>query len=214
MKQEKYWDKEVAIFDSIYSHEKNFIGNLLDKIFRWDMYARFDYTMKNSEPIEGKTFLDVGCGTGKFVFEFIRRGAKKIVGLDISQNMIDECEKRAREKGINQKCSFKKTDLLQFDHQEKFDIVIGIGLFDYIKNPLPILNEMQSRCKDKVIVSFPRFWTWRAPVRKFRLGIKGCSVFFFKRKQIATMMNQAGFDDYSIKKTGQLFCVVGLKKSE
>jgi ubiquinone/menaquinone biosynthesis C-methylase UbiE len=41
--------------------------------------------------IEGKTFLEVGCGPCPIGKRLVERGAGKIYGLDISQEMIASC---------------------------------------------------------------------------------------------------------------------------
>src|SRR6266568_3739162 len=108
--QEAYWNSEVAAFDAIYSHRKSRFENWLDQTFRWDMYARFDYTMAHAEPIAGRTFLDVGCGTGRYAIEFARRGAGQVVAIDVSQRMIQESERRAMNASVAERCSFVKSD--------------------------------------------------------------------------------------------------------
>ena len=42
---------------------------------------------------------------------------------------------------------------------------------------------MRELSKDKAILAFPRFWTWRAPVRKVRLNARGCDVYFYTRER-------------------------------
>jgi len=42
-----------------------------------------------NEGIEGKTFLEVGCGPCPIGQKLAKLGAKKIYGLDISSEMID-----------------------------------------------------------------------------------------------------------------------------
>lgn len=212
IKQKHFWNREVNSFDSIYSHEKSRFGNLLDSLFRSDMYERFNYTMRKSEPVAGLSFLDVGCGTGRYSIEFARKNAARVVGLDISETMIDVCRRRATEEKLIDKTSFIQTDLLQFKPDEKFDVSIGIGLFDYIKDPLPVLKEMRECVSDRAIMSFPRFWTWRAPVRKVRLGVKGCGVYFYTKARIEKLLKAAGFESFEIQKVGKLHCVTAFVK--
>lgn len=206
-KQEKYWDKETQGFDSIYSHSKSRFSNWLDAMFRWDMYARFDYTMDSVAPIEGRSFLDVGCGTGLYVLEFARRGARRVVGIDISEKMLEIARQRVFEEHLNERCEFLRTDLLQYQPDAKFDVCVGIGLFDYIRKPLPVLTKMQEVVEDRIIISLPRFWTWRAPVRKVRLALRGCDVFFYTEGHINSLLKDAGFRRYTAETVGQLYCI-------
>ncbi|MBI4790639.1 MAG: class I SAM-dependent methyltransferase [Chloroflexi bacterium] len=206
-KQKEYWDREVGEFDSIYSHGKSKFDNWIDVTFRWDMYARFEYTLKHAEPIAGQSFLDVGCGTGRYALELARRGASRVVGIDIAEKMIEVCSRRSREERLDDRCSFLQSDLLQYLAAAKFDVVIGIGLFDYIGEPLPVFTKMRQVVTDRAIISLPRFWTWRAPVRKVRLALRGCDVFFYTKERIAPLLKQAGFSHYEIEQVGQLYCV-------
>ncbi len=201
--QKNYWNKEASTFDAIYSQKKSKFGT----IFRWDMYARFDYTMENSQPIQNRTFLDVGCGTGYYSLAFAQRDAKKVIGIDISESMVRICQQRAVKEQLGDRCFFIQTDLIGYQPDGKFDVCIGIGLFDYIKEPLPVLTKMRECVQDKVIMSFPRFWTWRAPVRKIRLGLKQCDVYFYTKAKIDSLLKKAGFKRFNIQKIGQLYCV-------
>jgi malonyl-CoA O-methyltransferase len=38
--------------------------------------------------LRGRTILDVGCGTGRYMLETLRRGATRVVGLDLSPQML------------------------------------------------------------------------------------------------------------------------------
>ncbi len=207
LKQKDYWDKKVAEFDSIYSHGKSKFSNWVDTTFRWDMYARFDYTMEHAEPIEGRTFLDIGCGTGRYAIELARRGARQVIGIDIAEKMVRVCEARAREQGVSERSTFVVTDLLAYEPASRLDVCIGIGLFDYIREPLPVMRKMRQVVTDRAIMSLPRLWTWRAPVRRARLALRGCPVFFYSKERIDLLLRQAGFRRYELQQVGQLYCV-------
>ncbi len=206
-KQEQYWDRTVKAFDSIYTHQKSAFANKLDARFRWEMYERFTYTMREANPIEGKTILDVGCGTGLYSIEFAKRKARKVIGIDISSNMLETCSARAREHVVESRTEFIHTDLLHYDPNEKFDLVIGIGLFDYIRRPVEVLARMKEVCKEKVILSFPRNGTWRVPIRKVRLNLQGCDVFFYSFEDIKRYLQDAGYSRFEHVVYGQLYCI-------
>ena len=206
--QRAFWNSEADAFQRIYTHRKSKFANTLDQIFRKDMYERFQFTIANCEPIKGRTFLDVGCGNALYSLELARKGAAKVVGIDIAEVMIGLCKKSADEQNLSDRCTFIQTDLLEYKPESKFDVSFGIGLFDYIRDPLPVLRKMREVSTDKAIMAFPRLYTWRAPVRKVRLTLKGCDVYFYSAARINKLMKDAGFSRHTLTKVGKLYCVV------
>jgi len=171
--QRKYWNNEADAFQRIYTHRKSKLSNVLDSVFRKDMYDRFVFTIKNCEPIADRTFLDVGCGNGMYSFELARKGARRVLGLDISEVMIGLCKAASEEQNLSDRTEFVQTDLLAYSGNERFDVSFGIGLFDYISDPLPVLKKMRELSTDKAILAFPRFWTWRALTAPMRISPAG-----------------------------------------
>jgi 2-polyprenyl-3-methyl-5-hydroxy-6-metoxy-1,4-benzoquinol methylase len=206
--QRAFWNSEADAFQKIYTHRKSRFANTLDRIFRKDMYERYSFTIENCEPIMDRKFLDVGCGNGMYSLELGRKGAAKVVGIDISEVMIDVCLKSSKEQNLSDRCAFIQTDLLDYKPESRFDVSFGIGLFDYISDPLPVLKRMREVSTDKAIMAFPRLWTWRAPVRKVRLARKGCDVYFYSKARIEQLLRDAGFSRQEIVKVGKLYCVV------
>lgn len=210
--QRRFWNNEADTFQKIYTHKKSKFANTLDRVFRKDMYERYEFTIANCEPVANRKFLDVGCGNGLYSLELARRGAKKVVGIDIAEVMVDLCKRSSVAESLDDRCTFIQTDLLEWDNPEPdIDVSFGIGLFDYISDPLPVLKRMRELSKDKAIMAFPRLWTWRAPVRKVRLTMKGCDVFFYSKARIDELMKQAGFSRHTLTKVGKLYCVVAYR---
>jgi SAM-dependent methyltransferase len=210
-RQSLYWSRESSAFENIYTGNKSPFLVFLDKVFRKDMFERFQFTIKNCEPCRGKTFYDIGCGNGIYSIELAKRGAEKVIGLEISNKMILLSRKNAKDTKCDNICSFVLSDPLSYKSEIVTDTAIGIGLFDYIKDPFPVLKKMNELVKDKVIISFPRLWTWRAPIRKIRLSLKGCDVHFYSKTKIKKLLIQAGFPIFEIHKIGKLFCVIARK---
>ena len=47
-----------------------------------------DEIVKNTN-LEGKSILDIGCGTGDFIEEIVKLRAKKVTGIDISSAVLN-----------------------------------------------------------------------------------------------------------------------------
>jgi 2-polyprenyl-3-methyl-5-hydroxy-6-metoxy-1,4-benzoquinol methylase len=206
--QGEYWSREAEVFDAIYSGKKNKFLTVLDRIFRKAMYDRFNLTIRQSEPIYQKTFLDVGYGTGTFSLELARRGAKRVTGIDVAPGMIDICRSRAKQEKLTHNTSFILSTILDLPVDERFDVTIGMGLLDYIKEPLPELTRMRKLTKGKVMLSFPILWNWRTIPRKIRLRLKGCPVYFYTKRRIRKLLNQAGFKRIIFKPMGPMYFVI------
>jgi 2-polyprenyl-3-methyl-5-hydroxy-6-metoxy-1,4-benzoquinol methylase len=206
--QSDFWDKYSKDFHAIYTHDKSGFQNLIDRVFRWDMYERYKFTIKQSQPISGKTVFDVGCGSGIYSMAFARLGAKKVTGIDYSKKMIELASKQLNKEKLQGNCEFQVSDIMNYETDLKFDISIAMGLFDYIKDPKPVLIKIRELTREKIIISFPRVNTLRAPVRKIRLMMKNLDVYFYSKSQLISLFDFMNIDDYNIEKIGKLYCVV------
>jgi ubiquinone/menaquinone biosynthesis C-methylase UbiE len=70
--------------------------------------------------------LDVCCGTGAALLHLKPLVRKRLVGLDMSQGMLDEA--RARVPGAE----FMRGDALQMTYENEFDVVTCVGAFGHI----------------------------------------------------------------------------------
>jgi len=206
--QNEYWSREAQNFDAIYSHKKSKLAVFMDKLLRRAMFDRFSFTLEQSESITGKTFLDVGCGTGLYCLELARRGAKKVVGIDVSEMMIEICRKRAKDEGLVYSTEFVTCDIIKFSSNHRFNITIGMGLLDYIKKPAKTLKRIRELTDGKVMLSFPILMSWRTLPRIIRLRLKRCPVFFYTSRQVQRLLTEAGFTKIRIRPMGPMYFVI------
>jgi len=81
-----------------------------------------------AEVKEGDEILDCACGTGDLTFAFAKTNAKRIIGSDFTQEMLDVAETKLRD--TSGRVSFQQADAmaLPFD-DESFDVVsIAFGI--------------------------------------------------------------------------------------
>ncbi len=197
-------------FDAIYTGEKGLFSQWLDKIFRWDMYERFNLTIKECGDVRGKRILDIGCGSGRYTISLARMGANEVVGIDFAESMLKIANDLVKKEGCADRCQFISGDFIQHEFDKAFDISLAIGVFDYIEKPMPFLARMQQLTLEKVIMTFPSKRTFRRPIRKIRLAIKGCPVYFFSQREIEDMLVSCGYHDITIKAVGKIFFVTAI----
>ena len=108
-----------------------------------------------NEDITGKSFLDVGCAERFFVFEALKRGASRAVGIDINKERIARAKSIARILGLA--AEFYVADIEKLEINEKFDIVFALNLLHHLKNPIDVLNKLASITRDKLILEIASF---------------------------------------------------------
>jgi len=204
----RFWNDIAEEFDSIYTGRKGRVGRLLDRWLRKDIYQRFDWVMERAGDVKGITICDIGCGSGRFVTEFAKRGAAHVTGVDVAPEMIRLSKELLARDGRANQCDFVVSDVLNWKTSQTYDLTIAIGFWDYIQHPPERLRLIRKLTKKTFLSAWPRFWTWRMPIRKVRLQyVLGCPVYFFRREQIVEMLREAGFEVVRCDTVGKLFCV-------
>jgi 2-polyprenyl-3-methyl-5-hydroxy-6-metoxy-1,4-benzoquinol methylase len=202
----EYWDRIAPQFDSIYTGKKNPLARRLDRWLRQDIYQRFDWVMRAAEQTRPATVCDVGCGSGRFVTSLAQRGAR-VTGVDFAPAMLDLARQLANAEGVADRCQFVLNDILDWQTTETFDLVIAIGFWDYVQDPMPRLRMIRKLTGRTFLSAWPRAGTARMAIRKARLKVSGCPVYFWRPQQVEIYLRDAGFRVDSSEVLGQLYCI-------
>lgn len=89
--------------------------------------------------LKGKRVLDLGCGYGENCVEFGKRGANKIVGIDISEKMLRVALEENKKDNIEYiKIAMEDISIIT----ERFDIIISSLAVHYIKDFNKLLKDI------------------------------------------------------------------------
>lgn len=100
--------------------------------------------------LSGKTVLDVGAQTGYFSFEFAKRGAKKVVALDIKKNHIIKSANQL----MNTNVKIVKKDLFRLNEGfGKFDLVFCSNVLIHVKDIFTAICKLREVTRNQVIIS-------------------------------------------------------------
>src|ERR1022692_289501 len=93
--------------------------------------------------IAGKVIIDFGCGEGAEAVEMAGRGAQRVIGIDIREDLLQA----ARQKALG-----TVSKILVSSTKELADIVVSLDAFEHFADPARILRIMntllrrQARC--------------------------------------------------------------------
>jgi SAM-dependent methyltransferase len=72
-----------------------------------------------------RSVLDLGCGTGRHSVELARRGYQ-VVGVDLSEGMLDRARRRAISEGVSGSTTFVLGDIQKIHVGRRFDAVLSM----------------------------------------------------------------------------------------
>jgi len=89
--------------------------------------------------LSGKSVLDLGCGYGRNCLDFVRRGAARVVGLDISEKMLAVAERES----CDTKISYLRMSMAQLQRLAgTFDFVYSSLAFHYVEDFPKLANDI------------------------------------------------------------------------
>lgn len=190
----------------------SFTRRILNSIFRRALKQRWDLTMQYALPAQGKTYLDIGCGTGEYSIALGEAGARQVTGIDFAEPMIDLSRRLADERGLSEICEFVAGDFMKLDLRRKYDMALAIGVFDYVDDYEAFWRKMIMVSNSVVIGSFPRHSLIREPVRKLRYRHKGFPVHFYSRAQLESLGSSSGLAKFAIEVLDGGYLLVGFTR--
>ncbi len=121
-------------------------------------------------PLEDKRILEVACGTGRFTVMLADRGAD-IVGMDISEAMLEQGRRKAAATGVEGELSFMQGDAGRIPFpDDHFDAVFAMRFFHLAPDPEGFIKEMRRVTKEQVFFdTFNRYsarsmYNWALPM--------------------------------------------------
>lgn len=99
--------------------------------------------LDNAGVSEGKDILDVACGTGVLIPDYLERGVSSMTGIDISPEMV----KIARQKYPQDKVRILCGDIENTSFGKLFDCVVVYNAFPHFPDPERLIERLSSLLK-------------------------------------------------------------------
>jgi SAM-dependent methyltransferase len=193
------FEDKARQFDDLYEDERWLVRTLRPGLFRRRKLA-VDTVAAYANP----RVLDVGCGSGRIGEFVLEAGASHYVGVDFSAPMIDMS--RARLARFADHAQLIVDDFVTAPLDGPFDVILAVGLFDYLPEPHRFARRMFELCAPGgcVVGSFPTWSLLKGPVRKVRYEwIGNCPIFNYSRRELELMFGASGFERVEIASPGR-----------
>jgi len=191
MKAKDYFDKIASYYDKWYVTP---IGQYVDETEKEQVFFLWQ-TQKG-------LVLDLGCGTGNYILELIKRQIK-VIGLDASFSML-----LLGKKPLPSACLVQADALILPFKDKVFDGVLSITLFEFLSSPQTALREIYRILKpggEVVIGTMNTFSLWFLFKRLKTLFTETAYRYdrFYTINQLKKLLKQAGFKN--IKTRGVIY---------
>lgn len=100
--------------------------------------------------LSGATVLDIGCNGGFYSLEMKRRGAERVVAIDVDERYLNQARFAAETLGL--KIEFENRSVYDVDNiAGQFDYVLFMGVLYHLRYPLYALDKVVKKVAGKLI---------------------------------------------------------------
>ncbi len=193
-KVRRHYDEVAEIYDRRYAEGtgRSYHRHISDQVMNW-------------LPPGGR-LLDIGCGTGLFIEQYLERGGRG-VGLDISPKMIE----RGRDRVPAADWVVGTGESLPF-RDDSFDAVSSLLAFSYFKDPQGMLSEVYrvlrpggrvALCtlgRNFLTAGLPAIHTLGELARVRQVGMGNFGERYYSEAEMSELFSGASFVDVRVKR--------------
>jgi tRNA (mo5U34)-methyltransferase len=99
--------------------------------------------------LAGKSVLDIGCNAGYFSLQMKRRGAGRVVGIDIMPHVLAQA--RFVSAWHDLPFELREMDTYDVSNLGTFDFVVFVGVLYHLQHPLYALQKIASICRETML---------------------------------------------------------------
>lgn len=194
--------------------DKTQVKEYFNKVaFSWD-----DSMVKSDEKIKrifdvaavskDKAILDIACGTGVLVPDYLNRSIKEYVGVDISDEMIKISKDKFKDED---KVTFICADAENLGFEKKFDCAIVYNAFPHFVSPHKLFESLYNALKDTGRVTVAHGMSREALTRHHSGSAKSISNILPDIDEMEKLMSPFFAVDEKIS-TDEIYIVSGVKR--
>lgn len=100
--------------------------------------------------LSGMSVLDIGCNGGFYSLQLKRRGASRVLGVDVDNQYLNQARFAAQV--LDLEVELEKRSVYDVDNIEgQFDLVLFMGVFYHLRYPLYALDKIIKKVRGKLV---------------------------------------------------------------
>jgi tRNA (mo5U34)-methyltransferase len=135
------WFHNINI-DGVWTAPNHFLGDFPN--VKWK-----EISSAIPQDLNGASVLDIGCNAGFYSIALKKRGAGRVVGVDVDDRYLNQARFAVKTLGLEiefQKCSVYDVDQIP----GQFDYVLFLGVFYHLRYPLYALDKIIKKISGKL----------------------------------------------------------------
>jgi SAM-dependent methyltransferase len=139
-------------------------ARFLDRFHNYDLDStrRFFERFEGKVDVRGRSVLEVGCGRGATCLEAARRGAQRVVGIDLQ--IAPQTRELANDPAFGGRVEFLTTDgSLNELGGERFDVILSKDAFEHYANPESLTRRLAELLEVGGILAVGFGPLWKSP---------------------------------------------------
>jgi tRNA (mo5U34)-methyltransferase len=131
-------------FGTLQTAPSHFLGDY--PMVKW---RRFERALPPD--LQGASVLDIGCNGGFYSIEMKRRGAGRVLGIDVDERYLKQAQLAAELSGVE--IELRQMSVYQIaDLRERFDIVLFMGVLYHLRHPLLALDLIREHAARRLVI--------------------------------------------------------------
>lgn len=192
---------------------ENFLHRTLNRLFRRKTFALRTRVVEDilaDHGLQGRTVVDVGCGSGEISLIAARLGAESVTGFDIVPDMIALAKAQAAASPWPDRFEFLVRDVVR-DAVPPADVTLIVAVIEYYADVTAPLTRLAEGTRELLVVVDTRGPLWRRMMRYALARYKGFNLYYHPPDDVARIVTAAGFRE-ARRVSGHSFTVMAFRR--